>query len=167
MKLRANTYRFTKNEQQIFMEVFRNFWSEFFQEGFSQNTLDWFMLLHFICCFSSITLQFQIIGEGGGSPTDNLNINKRGGGVQIKTGWVWKLFSVRSGSPLPLIMGITLAESRSARGASHQPSSMGDCLSISHACLPSHVFASFAFLMLSVFAFQEKWESLHSRLRQG
>ena len=30
------------------------------------------------------TLQFQIIGGGEGSPTDNLNINKRGGrGVQI------------------------------------------------------------------------------------
>ena len=97
------------------------------------------------------------------SPTDNLNINKRG--VQIKRVG-WKLFSIRSGSQLPLIMGIALAKSQSARGVFHQPAFIGDCLNISHTCLPSHVFVSFAFLMFSVFTFQEKWESLHSRLRQ-
>ena len=55
----------------------------------------------------------------------------------------------RSGNRLPLIMGIALAESRNARGASHQPASMGDCLSLSRTCF--YVFASFAFLMFSVF----------------
>ena len=129
------------------------------------------------------------------SPTNNLNINKRG--APNKRG-VWKLFSAKSGNQLPLIMGIALAKfrsargashqpafmgksrsargashqpafmgkSRSARGASHQPAFMGKSLTLSHTCFPSHVFASFAFLMFSVFTFQEKWESLHSRLRQ-
>ena len=112
-------------------------------------------------------------------PTNNLNINKRG--APNKRG-VWKLFSAKSGNQLPLIMGIALAKfrsargashqpafmgkSRSARGASHQPAFMGKSLTLSHTCFPSHVFASFAFLMFSVFTFQEKWESLHSRLRQ-
>ena len=48
------------------------------------------------------TLQFQIIGEGGGGGggrTDNLSIKKRGK-------WVRKMFSVRSGNPLSLIMGV-------------------------------------------------------------
>ena len=91
--------------------------------------------------------------KGGGGPTDNLNINKR---ERTKKKEGLKLFPVRSGNPLPLIMGIALAKSRSARGASHQPAFMGNCLTISHTCLPSHVFASFAFLMFSVFTFQEK-----------
>ena len=100
---------------------------------------------------------YSSVPSNRGGPTDNLNINKRG--VQIKRGGggVWKLFSVRSGNWLPLIMGIALAESWNARGASHQPASMGDCLSLSHTCLPSHVFASFAFLMFSVFNKFNKW----------
>ena len=104
------------------------------------------------------TLQFQIIN------IINLNINKRKG--PNKRGGVWNLFSVRSGNPLPIIMGIALAKSRSARGASQQTAFMVDYLTISHTCLPSHVFPSFAFLMFSVFTFKEKWESLHSMLRQ-
>ena len=57
------------------------------------------------------------------------------------------MFLVRSGNLLPLIMGIALAKSQSKREASHQPAFMGECLTISHTCLPSHMFASFAFLM--------------------
>ena len=39
----------------------------------------------FLICLLTFILQFQIIGKvlikkGGGGPTDNLNINKRGGG---------------------------------------------------------------------------------------
>ena len=97
---------------------------------------------------------YSPVPNNRGGPTDNLNINKRG--VQIKRVGgegggvgVWKLFLVRSGNRLPLIMGIALAESRNARGASHQPASMGDCLSLSRTCF--YVFASFAFLMFSVF----------------
>ena len=43
-----------------------------------------------------------------GSPTDNLNINKHGGrGVgQIKGRGVRKMFSVKSGNPLSLLMGV-------------------------------------------------------------
>ena len=110
---------------------------------------------------------YSPVPRRGGGPTDNLNINKRGGpNKKGGGGGVWKLLSVKSGNPLPLIMGIALAKSRSAKRASHQPPFTGECLTISHMCLPSHVFASFAFLMFSVFTFQEKWESLHSRLRQ-
>ena len=51
--------------------------------------------------WSSFTLQFQIIGGRGlnkrGRPTDDLNINKRGG--PNKRG-VWKMFSVKSGKLL-------------------------------------------------------------------
>ena len=55
-------------------------------------------------CTEKTTLQFQIMG-GGGGPTDDRNINKRG--VQIKGGrGVWKMFSVKSGNPLSLIMGV-------------------------------------------------------------
>ena len=45
-----------------------------------------------------------------GCPTDDLNINKRG--VQIKAGvgggggGIWKIFSVKSGNPLLLIMRV-------------------------------------------------------------
>ena len=104
------------------------------------------------------TLQFQTIGviliKGVGveGPTDNLNINKQGGGVDIKEGAV----SVKSGNRFSLIIGIASAKSQSARGVSQQPAFMGSCLTISHTCLPSHVFASFAFLMFTVFSFQEK-----------
>ena len=117
---------------------------------------------------TSHTLQFQIIGVRGRGPADNLNIISINGGTNKRVGGgVWKLFSVRSGNPLSLIMGIiTLAKSQSARRASQQPVFMGECLTISHTCLPSYVFASFAFLMFSVFTFQEKWKRLHSRLRQ-
>ena len=38
------------------------------------------------------------------APTDNLNINKRR--VQVKGGGIWKMFSVTSGNPLSLIMGV-------------------------------------------------------------
>ena len=76
------------------------------------------------------------------------------------------MFLVRSDNPLPIIMGIALVKSGSARRASHEPAFMVDYLTIRHTCLPSHVFPSFAFLMFSVFTFQEKWESLHSMLRQ-
>ena len=55
--------------------------------------------------------------RGEGVPTDNLNIQKRR--VQIKGGG-WKLFSVKSGNPLSLIMGIASAKSRRARGVSYQ-----------------------------------------------
>ena len=81
------------------------------------------------------------------------------------TGGDLKLFSVKSGNLLSLIMGIALAKSRSTRGASYHPALIDSCLAISHTCLLSHVFASFAFLMISVFSFQEKRESLRSRLR--
>ena len=60
---------------------------------------------------------------GGGMSTDNLNINKQG---------VLKLFSVKSGNSLSLIMGIALAKSWCARGVSQQPAFMGSCLTISH-----------------------------------
>ena len=103
-----------------------------------------------ICIYSAVPNNGGgrgLIKMGEGGPTDNLNINKQG--VQIR-----KLFSVRSGNTLPLIMGIVLAKSQSARVASHQPDFIGDCLTTSHKCLPSHGFASFAFLMFSVFTFQ-------------
>ena len=64
---------------------------------------------------------------------------------------IWRLFSVKNGNLFSLIMGIASAKSRIARGVSQQPSFMGSCLTISHTCLPSHVFASFVFLMFSVF----------------
>ena len=38
------------------------------------------------------------------APTDNLNINKRR--VQVNGGGIWKMFSVKSGNPLSLIMGV-------------------------------------------------------------
>ena len=128
-------------------------------------------------------------------PTNNLNINKRGApnkrGVwklfSAKSGnqlplimgiALAKFRSARGASHQPAFMGKSrsargashqpafMGKSRSARGASHQPAFMGKSLTLSHTCFPSHVFASFAFLMFSVFTFQEKWESLHSRLRQ-
>ena len=43
--------------------------------------------------------------RGGGGPTDNLNINKRGGGGS-KEKVVGKMFSVEIGNPLSLIMGV-------------------------------------------------------------
>ena len=55
-------------------------------------------------------------------------------------------------------MGIALAKSQSARELSHQLAFMGSCLTISHTCLPSHVFASFAFLMFTFLGVQKrKW----------
>ena len=110
----------------------------------------------------SYSLQSQIIGEvviKGGI----WHINKREV-PNKREGVVWKLFSVKSDSLLSLIMGIALAKSWSARGASHQLAFMSSCLSISDICLLSHVFASFAFLMLSVFSFQKMWRSLHSTI---
>ena len=41
--------------------------------------------------------------KGGGSPADNLNINKWG--VQLK-GRVWKMFPIKSGNPVSLILGV-------------------------------------------------------------
>ena len=46
------------------------------------------------------------------------------------------------GCLLSLIMGMASAKFWSAKGVSHQPAFMGSCLTISHMCLPSHVFAS-------------------------
>ena len=83
-------------------------------------------------------------------------------GASHQPAFMGKSRSARGASHQPAFMG----KSRSARGASHQPAFMGKSLTLSHTCFPSHVFASFAFLMFSVFTFQEKWESLHSRLRQ-
>ena len=84
--------------------------------------------------------------QGGGGLTESLNINKRE--VQIKGG-VWKLFSVKSGNALSLIMVI----------AFHGQLPAWWLLVTSVCpltCLP------LAFLMFNVFSFQEKWECLHS-----
>ena len=80
--------------------------------------------------------------------TDKLNINKQG--VHIKGGGGLKIVLCQKWQPVTLIMGTALANSWSPRGASHQPAFMGDCLTVSHMCVPSHVFASFAFLMFIV-----------------
>ena len=54
------------------LQVFSNFMN-YFKSG---------VHLYVISSYCSTTLQFQIIGRGGGGegPTDSLNINKRGGG---------------------------------------------------------------------------------------
>ena len=75
-------------------------------------------------------------GGGGGFLIKGGGPNKKVGGRGLK------LFSVRSGNPLPLFMGIALAKSQSARRASHQLAFMVQYLTISHTCLLSHVFAS-------------------------
>ena len=68
------------------------------------------------------------------------------------------MFSVRSDNQFSLIMGITSTKIKSgrAREVFQQPAFMGSCLTISYMYLHSHVFASFAFLMFTVFFFQEK-----------
>ena len=117
--------------------------------------------------FISITCtrQFQIIRRGlnkRGGPKDNLNINKRRGSNK------------RGGEPENCSRSEVATTNYvdrfgwiSERKGSISPASfMDDWLYISHTCLPSHVFSSFAFLMFSVLTFQEKLESLHSRLRQ-
>ena len=86
------------------------------------------------------TLQFQ---EKGGGPTANLNINKRR--VQIKGGG-------GGGGGMTIVLGQKWQPAIS----NYRDCGEGSCLTISHTCLPSHLFAFFAFLMFSVFSFQEK-----------
>ena len=64
-------------------------------------------------------------------------------------------------------MGIALAKSQSARELSHQLAFMGSCLTISHTCLPSHVFASFAFLMFTFLGVQKrKWGAVRQKIQK-
>ena len=88
--------------------------------------------IHFSLCPPFQILLNSVIVLNSWVPTGNVNINKLGEGIQVK-GWgaVRKLFSVKSGNPLSLIMGIASAKSRSKS-------------------LPSHLFASFVFLMFTV-----------------
>ena len=77
------------------------------------------------------------VGEGGWrDPTDNLNINKY---------QKWQPFITNYGMPS--------AKSGSARRVSYEPAFIISCLNTSHTCLPSHMFANFAFLIFSVFPF--------------
>ena len=84
------------------------------------------------------TLQFQIIEEEERRRVPN-KPNKRGG-LKIALGQKWQ--------PVMGIMGIV------------------ESSTISRTSLPSRMFSSFSFLMFGVFSFQEKSESLHSRLRR-
>ena len=98
---------------------------------------------------SSVASKAECVNNQSYSPVPS-NWGGGGGGVLIKGGGPnkkvggrgLKLFSVRSGNPLPLFMGIALAKSQSARRASHQLAFMVQYLTISHTCLLSHVFAS-------------------------
>ena len=134
----------------------------------SHNTSGWLFLI-FVCKYSSVPNNGE--GEGGlnkrEGPTNNLNINQREAPNKSGGGGGLKIVLSQSGNRISLIMGITSTKSRSARGVSQQPAFMDSCLTISHTCLPFYVFASFTFLMFTVFSFQEKWESLHSRLRRN
>ena len=51
------------------------------------------LLYGLILLYSPVANNRGGLNKRGGDPADNLNINKRGGGVQVKGG-IWKLFHV-------------------------------------------------------------------------